>query len=512
MKVEHLVLPLNQKYCETLPDHELYQAVSRYVAVSILHYSKYYVFILNIKPQNDKTINVIIMGMTRWDVNSNSKLPLAHTALGGFPVALFGSGNIHTWPCTIDQVLDCFKDATKIPNTVFNDSGGRDSYWANASTGIGAVFHEIGHSFKLRHTKFYNPFGNRNSFNNPCMGRGFDAFNRIFTLSEPSNTSSKFYLDEKLETNLHPHSVLRLLFNPFFSSSIQNSLSLPAPLIEKTGGILLITSAVGIAEISFYNMKHGDILFSQSLAVFPPISYSLSIPSIKKLPHILEQDKFIGCSVMDINGNITEEIISLKISFVPSSIPLKNVSKPDVNVEKSLRIGSHIRLMHVLTGQYLQSYPINYSHPNSSFFQQVTCVDERDKDEIQTEWKIVPVNNTMKEGDIIHCHQNEFTLQHIVTGQFLHSHSGHPSPLTNQQEACCVSFEDYNNHWVIHPKNSSSTWIENEPVMLFHVNTSHYLHSHGGFTSEDFTFGCQEVTCWPHKTDDNNYFIAEICT
>ena len=457
------------------------------------------------------------MGMTRWDITSNSKLPLAHTALGGFPLALFGSGNIYSWPTCLEQVHSCFNNIDKPPIGVFNDSGGRSSWWANCATGIGAIFHELGHSFQLRHTKMFNPVPGCRSFQYPCMGRGFDQFNRIFTLSEMSGpgSSRKEYLFPQDETNLHIHSVIRLLYNPFFASGAIIDEPHPNPEIKRQGNQIIITSKIGIVEVSLYDFKSGDVIFTQPLAVFPPLLYSLSVNCIHNLQGIMGS-KFVGCTAMNIYGGISNELISLNTSNISEQTPILDIEPVErrraIEENSQIRIGSRIRLVHLLTGKYLSSYSTNYCHPNSSTFQQVTCADESKKQDIQCQWIVEALEDRSRRDSCIRTVEGPFALKHVSTGQYLHSHSGIPSPLTNQQEVCCVSFHDYNNQWHVHAKDKTQDiWMENEPVLFSHISTRHYLHSHGGFTSYQFTSSQQEVTCWPHINDDNNFFIAELC-
>lgn len=477
----------------------------------------------------ENCIKVVIMGMTRWDCNSNDSLPKVHTALGGFPLALFGSGNIYSWPSSIEEIHSCFQNHEKIPNFLFDDSGHRNSMWSNCATGIGAVFHEIGHSFQLRHTKIMCNGKRQQIFKFPVMGRGFDMFNRIFTLSEPfpinSETKKKILLKIEEETNFHMHSVIRLLYNPFFSSSIgfYNKIKLSSlpPLIERERGLICIRSTIGIIEISLYDMKSGDIVYTQPLGIFPPTYYHFSIVNLKKLPFIDHNNPFIGCTAMDIHGNVSNELISLKISKISFGIsPIQHLSfstsmlddqKSTIN-NNSICIGSKIKLLHLLTSKYLTSFPEYFYHDNSSNFQVVLCTDDNSHP-CDLEWEVVSLSNMKLPYDTpIKCNEHTFGLFHVATKKYLHSHFGHPSPITHQQEACCFGFEnDDNNIWSFEPKNKipNTIWQDGDAVMIHHKLTNSYLHSHGGHANQ-YTFSLQEVTCYPIQNDDNNYFVAEI--
>ena len=50
----------------------------------------------------------------------------AHTALGGSYLALFGTGGLHTWASSIEELVQCFTDCQVIDKLkLFDDSGGR---------------------------------------------------------------------------------------------------------------------------------------------------------------------------------------------------------------------------------------------------------------------------------------------------------------------------------------------------------------------------------------------------
>lgn len=106
-----------------------------------------------------------------------------YTAVGGNGKAFMGGSTIYTWPDTLQQAQAAFMDATPIDTGKFHvDAVGRDVFWANTSTTMGACLHEIGHSFGLPH-----------SMDGLCiMTRGIDHFNRFFTVVEPpSKANSK---------------------------------------------------------------------------------------------------------------------------------------------------------------------------------------------------------------------------------------------------------------------------------------------------------------------------------
>lgn len=118
----------------------------------------------------------VIASYTRWDAATQTVHN--HTALGGDDLGLFGSGSLFSWPSHTERVLEAFHDETPVDGTqIFDDSNGRSTVWALASTTLGATLHELGHCYTLPHCD--DPF---------CvMTRGFDYLNRAFTVEEPAH-------------------------------------------------------------------------------------------------------------------------------------------------------------------------------------------------------------------------------------------------------------------------------------------------------------------------------------
>ncbi|XP_070204433.1 uncharacterized protein [Littorina saxatilis] len=131
------------------------------------------------------------MSFTRYELPPEAELPKTHseilkytkghTALGGGGLALFGTGNLHTWAPNLETLHAHLTDRRKINRRIFmDDSAYREYYWANYVTGLGASLHELGHTFDLAHTA------------TGVMARGFDDLHKVFTVqrSRGSRASS----------------------------------------------------------------------------------------------------------------------------------------------------------------------------------------------------------------------------------------------------------------------------------------------------------------------------------
>jgi len=152
--------------------------------------------------------NLVVPAFTRFDPNTNKAY--AHTALGGGQLALFGGANLFTWPTSIADTQKAFTDTTRIDTTrFFSDSVGRHTFWATASTTIGAALHELGHTFGLPHSQSHHDI----------MTRGFDRFNRAFTIIEPPHARRKkqYEFNETQIARWDPPSAAWLKFNRWFA-------------------------------------------------------------------------------------------------------------------------------------------------------------------------------------------------------------------------------------------------------------------------------------------------------
>jgi len=129
---------------------------------------------LDLRHRDPMAKNMVLASFTRKDATTGKML--AHTALGGGALGLFGGASVFSWPESIAQAQAAFLDERDYDTRlVHDDSVDRSVRWALASTTLGAALHEMGHTFGLPHCQ-----------DSRCiMTRGFDHLNRFFTLHDP---------------------------------------------------------------------------------------------------------------------------------------------------------------------------------------------------------------------------------------------------------------------------------------------------------------------------------------
>ena len=129
----------------------------------------------------------------------------ARVALGGGSVAALDASTLFSWPDSLVDVADAFADARPISEDFAADSGFRRTRWGLTASTLGAGLHELGHSFGLDHSPEPTDF----------MSRGFDRFNRIFTVVEPPDANSpnavESVFDDESAATWTPESANRLI-------------------------------------------------------------------------------------------------------------------------------------------------------------------------------------------------------------------------------------------------------------------------------------------------------------
>jgi hypothetical protein len=241
-------------------------------------------------PDRDLSLDVAVMAMTHYVPASQTKL--AHTALGGGRLGLFGSGALFTHASTLDEIARAFTDARVVETSRLpDDSAGRGTMWANYATGIGAMEHELGHALSLPHPGSHAGL----------MWRGFDHFNRTFVISEPAASGGAGLAPVLAgdQAGIDRSNAVRLRYHPWLSPKPVPTGNAEPPQIEADAARLTVTSPAGIRHIQY--LVAGEGVAHDEFLATPPPTVSLSLSGLRsRLGGAAEVD----VTTIDDDGNI----------------------------------------------------------------------------------------------------------------------------------------------------------------------------------------------------------------
>jgi hypothetical protein len=242
-------------------------------------------------PDRSNSLDVAVMSMSQYQPAMKSTL--AHTALGGGRLGLFGSTTLYAHAASLEEVPQKFGDATLVDTTrVPDDSAGRGSLWANYATGLGATQHEMGHCLSLPHP------ANRQGF----MARAFDHFNRTFAITEPRSRTGTG-LSPTLPTSeagLDRSNAVRLRFHRWLApTAVTYQVNQPPTFTVDNAGVR-IASAAGVRHVQYLvNGEGAD--HDEHLTDPPPPSVMLTLDRLRtRFPAATS----VNISTIDNDGNI----------------------------------------------------------------------------------------------------------------------------------------------------------------------------------------------------------------
>ena len=242
-------------------------------------------------PDRASSLDVAVMSMSQYQPATKSTL--AHTALGGGRLGLFGSTTLYAHAASLDEVPLKFADATLVDTTrVPDDSASRGSVWANYATGLGATQHEMGHCLSLPHP------ANRQGF----MARAFDHFNRTFAITEPRSRTGTG-LSPTLpssEAGVDRSNAVRLRFHRWLApTAVAYQVNQPPTFTVDSAGVR-IASAAGLRHVQYLvNGEGAD--HDEHLTDPPPPSVMLTLDRLRtRFPTATS----VNISTIDNDGNI----------------------------------------------------------------------------------------------------------------------------------------------------------------------------------------------------------------
>ncbi len=199
------------------------------------------------------------------------------------------------------------------PKKFFSDSVGRHTFWAAASTTIGAALHELGHTFALPHSRD----------NQDIMTRGFDRFNRVFTLLEPPHARRKESYEFKQSEIAcwKPPSAAWLKFNRWFALDEKNFSQENKTVItmDENSRTILVSSDNGIGAIVLANKKGAGAVVPIDYNQPPP--RQIEVPMAKFGRHLTGEKPTIR--VIDAHG-------------LSKIVPLSELTPPKKSLEDKI--------------------------------------------------------------------------------------------------------------------------------------------------------------------------------
>jgi hypothetical protein len=152
---------------------------------------------------------------------------------------------MYTWPTTVAEIPKVFADDRSIDTQVgMDDSGLRGTLWASPATTIGAMLHEMGHTFGLPHS----------TDSRSTMSRGFDFLNRRFVTFEPPSKKSAEGRTVGYEDATHwdPFEAARLNLHPWFQPDGYYGIRFPGalpPRVTFEGEEIVVSAPYGLGLV-----------------------------------------------------------------------------------------------------------------------------------------------------------------------------------------------------------------------------------------------------------------------